>query len=46
MAQWHYLHIGDEVLPYIRDRDVTDGEIATMLIENPRRFFETAASGG
>ena len=46
MAQWHYLHIGDEVLPYIRDRDVTDGEIATMLIENPRHFFETAASGG
>jgi predicted metal-dependent phosphotriesterase family hydrolase len=34
------------VLPYIRDRDVTDGEIATMLIENPRLFFETAASGG
>jgi phosphotriesterase-related protein len=46
LAQWHYLHIGDEVLPYIRDRDVTDGEIATMLIENPRHFFETAASGG
>jgi phosphotriesterase-related protein len=46
MAQWHYLHIGDEVLPYIRGREVTDGEIATMLIENPRRFFETAASGG
>ena len=46
MAQWHYLHIGDEVLPYIRDRDVTDGEIATMLIENRRLFFETAANGG
>jgi phosphotriesterase-related protein len=40
LAQWHYLHIGDEVLPYIRDRSVTDDEIATMLIENPRRFFD------
>jgi phosphotriesterase-related protein len=40
LAQWHYLHIGDEVLPYIRDRGVTDDEIATMLIENPRRFFD------
>jgi len=46
LAQWHYLHIGDEVLPYVRERGVTDGEIATMLIENPRRFFEAAASGG
>ena len=45
LAQWHYLHIGDEVLPYVRDRGVTEDEITTMLIENPRRFFETAASG-
>jgi phosphotriesterase-related protein len=46
LAQWHYLHIGDEVLPYVRGRGVTDDEITTMLVENPRRFFETAASGG
>jgi phosphotriesterase-related protein len=45
LAQWNYLHIGDEVLPYVRDRGVTEDEIATMLIENPRHFFETAASG-
>jgi phosphotriesterase-related protein len=46
LAQWHYLHIGDEVLPYARDRGVTDGEITTMLVDNPRRFFETAAGSG
>ena len=46
MAQWHYLHIGEEVLPYVRDRGVTEDEITTMLVGNPRRFFETAASGG
>jgi phosphotriesterase-related protein len=46
LAQWHYLHIGEEVLPYARGRGVTEDEITTMLVENPRRFFETAASGG
>ena len=46
LAQWHYLHIGDEVLPYVRERGVTEDEITTMLVANPRRFFETAASGG
>jgi len=46
LAQWDYLHIGDEVLPYVRDRGVVEDEIATMLVENPRRFFETAAVGG
>jgi len=40
LAQWHYLHIGDEVLPYVRGRGVTDDEITTMLVENPRRFFD------
>ena len=45
LAQWHYLHIGEEVLPYVRDRGVTEDDIGVMLIENPRHFFETAASG-
>ena len=46
LAQWHYLHIGEEVLPYVRGRGVTEDEITTMLVENPRRFLETAAGGG
>ncbi|MBO0774760.1 MAG: phosphotriesterase [Actinobacteria bacterium] len=40
LPQWHYLHIHDEVLPYLRDHGVTDEQIATMLVANPRRFFE------
>jgi phosphotriesterase-related protein len=40
MTQWHYLHIHDEVLPYLREHGVTDKQIDAMLIENPRRFFE------
>ncbi|MBI2708458.1 MAG: phosphotriesterase [Actinobacteria bacterium] len=40
MPQWHYLHIHDEVLPYLRDHGVTDEQIDTMLVDNPRRYFE------
>jgi len=40
LPQWHYLHIGDEVLPYLREQGVTDEQIDTMLVGNPRRYFE------
>ena len=40
MPQWNYLHIGDEVLPYLRDHGVTEEQITTMLVEVPRRYFE------
>jgi phosphotriesterase-related protein len=28
------------VLPYARDRGVTEKQITTMLVDNPRRIFE------
>jgi phosphotriesterase-related protein len=31
------------VLPYVTERGVTQEQITTMLVTNPRRFFETAA---
>jgi phosphotriesterase-related protein len=40
MPQWHYLHIEQEVLPYLREHGVTDEQIDTMLVSTPRRFFE------
>lgn len=40
MPQWHYLHIHDDVLPYLREHGVTDAQIDTMLVDNPRRYFE------
>jgi phosphotriesterase-related protein len=43
MHQWHYLHIVDDVLPYLRDHDVTDAQIDTMLVATPRRYFENVA---
>jgi phosphotriesterase-related protein len=36
---WNYEHIFDDVLPALRERGVTDAQIDTMLIENPRRYF-------
>jgi phosphotriesterase-related protein len=43
-AQWNYLHIHDAVLPYVRERGVTDEQIETMLVEVPRRYFENAGA--
>jgi phosphotriesterase-related protein len=40
LTTWTYLHIHDEVLPYIRERGVTEAQIDTMLVETPRRYFE------
>ena len=39
-GQWHYLHIHDDVLPYLRERGVTDEQIDTMLVANPKRYFD------
>jgi phosphotriesterase-related protein len=40
MDQWHYLHIHDDVLPYLRDHGVTEDQIDAMLVRTPRRYFE------
>lgn len=40
LPQWHYLHIEQDVLPYLRVHGVTDEQIDTMLVGNPRRIFE------
>lgn len=40
VPNWNFNHISDDVLPALRDRGVTDDDIATMLVHNPRRYFE------
>jgi phosphotriesterase-related protein len=40
---WHYTHIHEEVLPYLRQHGVTDEQMETMLVTNPRRYFENTA---
>ena len=41
LTQWHYLHIHDEVLPYLREHGVTEAQIDSMLVGTPRRYFES-----
>ena len=36
---WHYNHISDDVLPALRERGVTEDQITTMLVDNPRHYF-------
>ena len=36
---WHYRHIPDNVLPALPEAGVSDEQITTMLIGNPRRYF-------
>ena len=40
MPNWHYLHIHNDVLPALKERGVTDEQITTMLVDNPRKIFE------
>jgi phosphotriesterase-related protein len=44
LPQWHYTHIHEEVLPYLRDHGVTEEQIDTMLVTNPRRYFENVGT--
>jgi phosphotriesterase-related protein len=44
LPQWRYDHIHQEVLPYLREHGVTDEQIDTMLVANPRRYFENVGS--
>lgn len=39
LTQWHYLHIHDDVLPYLLEQGVTEEQVTTMLVDVPRRYF-------
>jgi len=40
LPRWHYLHIHNDVIPALKAQGVTDQQIETMLVENPRKIFE------
>jgi phosphotriesterase-related protein len=44
LSQWRYTHIHEEVLPYLREHGVTEEQLTTMLVDNPRRYFENAGT--
>ena len=39
LPNWHYLHIHNDVLPALRARGVSEEQITTMLVDNPRAIF-------
>ena len=41
LPNWHYLHIHDDVIPALKQRGVTDEQLTTMLVDNPRTIFST-----
>jgi phosphotriesterase-related protein len=43
MPQHNYLHIHNDVIPALLDAGVTQAQIDTMFIDNPRRHFEGTA---
>lgn len=40
VPNWNFTHISDDVIPALRERGVTDEQLTTMLVDNPRRYFE------
>ncbi len=38
--KWNFRHIPDDVIPALRKEGVTEAEIRTLCVENPRRLFE------
>ena len=40
VPNWHFNYIPDNVLPALREAGVTEGQIRTMTVANPRRIFE------
>lgn len=39
LGNWHITHVFDNVIPYLKENGVTDEQVETILVENPRRLF-------
>ncbi|HLG16448.1 MAG TPA: phosphotriesterase-related protein [Blastocatellia bacterium] len=40
LPRWNFLHIHNDVIPALKSRGVTNEQITTMLVDNPRKIFE------
>jgi phosphotriesterase-related protein len=40
LPNWHFNHIPDDIIPALKDAGVSDQQIQTMTVDNPRRIFE------
>jgi phosphotriesterase-related protein len=41
--EWRWTYISDQVLPVMRERGISQRDITTMLVDNPRRILEGGA---
>jgi phosphotriesterase-related protein len=39
VPNWNYTHISKDVLPALLRRGVSEDQITTMLVDNPRVYF-------
>ncbi len=39
-SNWRWTYISDEVIPVMRDRGISEADITTMLVDNPRTILE------
>jgi phosphotriesterase-related protein len=44
LPRWTFTHIHTDVLPALRAAGVSDADIHTMLVTNPRRYFENVGA--
>jgi phosphotriesterase-related protein len=42
---WNFVHLFDDVLPALLERGVTQAQIDSMLVANPRRYFSGTTGG-
>jgi phosphotriesterase-related protein len=42
LKRWHYLHVSQDVLPYLREHGVAQSDIDSMLVANPVRILAGA----
>nr|WP_257910840.1 hypothetical protein [Janibacter limosus] len=40
VPRWNYRHISEDVLPALLEGGATQDDIDTMLVHNPRTYFE------
>ncbi len=43
MKDWRWTHIPEDVLPQMRRSGISDADITTMMVDNPRRILEGGA---
>ena len=39
LKDWHYLHVSQDVIPYLRDHGVTEAQLDSMLTRTPARIL-------